>query len=119
MKVFSEPRLFEGAPRQHVPNGLASSRPASESDPVADAVVKALGETPEPARRRGALVERGALVVSDVIAAAVVAVAGIALTRAVGALDGRLMGAQVTVGVLAAVTVLLVLLLHGAYRSER
>ncbi len=119
MKVFTEPRLFEGAPRDSLPPALPNSRAAADSDPVADAVVKALGETHEPARRRGAIVERAALVVSDLIAASLSALAGIALARSFGTLNARATDAQMAVGTLAAVTTLIVLLVHGAYRSER
>jgi exopolysaccharide biosynthesis polyprenyl glycosylphosphotransferase len=119
MRVFSEPHLFEGAPRRSGQPNLPSSRAAVDSDPVADAIVKALGESPQPTRRRGALVENVSLIVSDVLAVVLSAVAGIAIARAAGALGRQSGGSMVKLGSLTAVAALIALVLHGAYRSDR
>jgi exopolysaccharide biosynthesis polyprenyl glycosylphosphotransferase len=119
MRVFSDTHLFEGGSRGTLQTPLPGGRPVADSDPVADAVVKALGETPEPTRRRGAIMERAALVVSDLVGAALSALVGVVLASGVGALDGRTASAEAGIGVLAAIATLVVLLVHGAYRSDR
>src|SRR5689334_5285266 len=81
MRVFSEPHLFEGPPR-HAGTSVPQSRSTLDADPVADAVVKALGETSEPPRRRGSFVEVASLVVSDVVGLAISAAAGVGLAVA-------------------------------------
>jgi exopolysaccharide biosynthesis polyprenyl glycosylphosphotransferase len=119
MRVFSEPHLFEGTLRGSGAN-VPSSRVNVESDPVADAVVNALGELPQPARRRGSLVESAALVVSDVVALGISATLGIVIARAAGPLSsGQSTSSNVTHGVLTALAALAALVLHGAYRSDR
>jgi len=120
MTAFSEPHLFEGMSRRSADSSVPSSRVTVQSDPVADAVVKALGETPQPARRRGSLVETASLVVSDVVALSVSAAAGTALAHAIGSESGKpSFSSDVAVAALTAVAALLSLVLHGAYRSDR
>ncbi len=118
MRVFSEPNLFEGALRGSGRPDVPASR--AETDPVADAVVNALGEIPEPARRRGSLVEAASLVVSDVVALTVSAALGVMLARAAGTITpAQTMSGSVMRGLLAALAALSALVLHGAYRSDR
>ncbi len=117
MRVFSEPHLFEG-PQRHSPTSVPPTRTSIDADPVADAVVKALGESSEPRPRRGSLVEVAALVVSDVIGLAISATLGVALADAAGTLPAH-RAAGVVFGLIAAVAALLALILHGAYRSDR
>jgi exopolysaccharide biosynthesis polyprenyl glycosylphosphotransferase len=119
MRVFSEPHLFEGTLRGSGAN-VPPTRVNVESDPVADAVVNALGELPQPARRRGSLVEAASLVVSDLVALAISATLGIVIARAAGALSSAdSTSSNVTRAVLTALAALSALVLHGAYRSDR
>ncbi len=119
MRVFSEPHLFEGGSRRSEQLNVPSSRVAIESDPVADAVVKALGETPQAARRPGAMVETASLVVSDMVALGISAVAGIGLALATGAMSSRSTWDIIFTGFLTATAAFLALVLHGAYRSDQ
>lgn len=119
MRVYSEPHLFEGAPGRSGGATVPTTRINVESDPVADAVVRALGESSEPVRRRGSLVEAASLVVSDLVALSVSAVAGIALARSARVLTDRGAESSVAWGALTAAAALLSLVLHGAYRSDR
>jgi exopolysaccharide biosynthesis polyprenyl glycosylphosphotransferase len=119
MRVFSEPHLFEGTLRGSG-GDVSPSRGNVEADPVADAVVNALGELPQPARRRGSFVESVSLVVSDTVALAISAALGTMLARAAGSLSpAQSVSGNVTRAVLAALATLTALVLHGAYRSDR
>jgi exopolysaccharide biosynthesis polyprenyl glycosylphosphotransferase len=119
MTVFSEPHLFEGGARRSAGRDLPTTRVSVESDPVAVAVVKALGEVQQPVRRPGSVAETASLLVSDVVALGVSAAAGTALARVAGTLTTHTQSAAIAGGALTALASLLALVLHGAYRSNR
>jgi exopolysaccharide biosynthesis polyprenyl glycosylphosphotransferase len=120
MRVFSEPYLFEevvGGP-EYV--SVPRSRVSPDTDPVAEAVVSALGEGPQPVRRPGSLVEAASLVVADVAGLAISAVLGIAIARSAGLIGPEVSSAGGAVsGILAALSIFAALILHGAYRRHR